>query len=304
MRDALAKQLADPGVDIVITTGLISSHEAARIPNLPKPVIASIVADMRLQGFPAERLDDKIVSGRPNLVYIAHGRVMGGDASTVEQTNIDEAIDIFYDAVGFEHLAVMLDELTIEAVPALAGNKVSIVAQRLGVRTSVVAMGDSVEQALSSIPADADAVLVGPLLRLSAESMQALAQGFIDRRPDGVVGAADDDRRRTLGFQHRGQRRRVGRLAGEEDAGGRGARALGSDPDGDGRCEPLELGSAPLASGEVDSLAGLGIAVVNDFKSIEGDRALGLQSLPVVFGSRPAMASRSLRMNSSVTSLA
>ena len=32
------------------------------------------------------------------------------------------------------------------------------------------------------------------------------------------------------------------------------------------------------------SLAGLGIAVVNDFKSVEGDRELGLQSLPVVFG--------------------
>ncbi|MFN9692713.1 MAG: chlorophyll synthase ChlG [Synechococcaceae cyanobacterium] len=36
------------------------------------------------------------------------------------------------------------------------------------------------------------------------------------------------------------------------------------------------------------SLAGLGIAVVNDFKSVEGDRALGLQSLPVVFGVRRA----------------
>ncbi len=36
------------------------------------------------------------------------------------------------------------------------------------------------------------------------------------------------------------------------------------------------------------SLAGLGIAVVNDFKSIEGDRALGLQSLPVVFGAKRA----------------
>jgi chlorophyll synthase len=36
------------------------------------------------------------------------------------------------------------------------------------------------------------------------------------------------------------------------------------------------------------SLAGLGIAVVNDFKSVEGDRALGLQSLPVVFGTRRA----------------
>jgi chlorophyll/bacteriochlorophyll a synthase len=36
------------------------------------------------------------------------------------------------------------------------------------------------------------------------------------------------------------------------------------------------------------SLAGLGIAVVNDFKSVEGDRALGLRSLPVVFGIRRA----------------
>uniref|UniRef100_A0A7C8ZX47 Chlorophyll synthase, chloroplastic n=2 Tax=Opuntia streptacantha TaxID=393608 RepID=A0A7C8ZX47_OPUST len=32
------------------------------------------------------------------------------------------------------------------------------------------------------------------------------------------------------------------------------------------------------------STAGLGIAIVNDFKSVEGDRAMGLQSLPVAFG--------------------
>ncbi|KAL3154715.1 hypothetical protein ABBQ38_011264 [Trebouxia sp. C0009 RCD-2024] len=32
------------------------------------------------------------------------------------------------------------------------------------------------------------------------------------------------------------------------------------------------------------SLAGLGIAIVNDFKSIEGDRQMGLNSLPVAFG--------------------
>ncbi len=36
------------------------------------------------------------------------------------------------------------------------------------------------------------------------------------------------------------------------------------------------------------SLAGLGIAVINDFKSVEGDRALGLQSLPVAFGIKTA----------------
>lgn len=32
------------------------------------------------------------------------------------------------------------------------------------------------------------------------------------------------------------------------------------------------------------SMAGLGIAIVNDFKSVEGDRQLGLNSLPVMFG--------------------
>ena len=36
------------------------------------------------------------------------------------------------------------------------------------------------------------------------------------------------------------------------------------------------------------SLSGLGIAVVNDFKSVEGDRQLGLQSLPVMFGTQTA----------------
>lgn len=36
------------------------------------------------------------------------------------------------------------------------------------------------------------------------------------------------------------------------------------------------------------SLAGLGIAVVNDFKSVEGDRQLGLKSLPVMFGVKTA----------------
>ena len=36
------------------------------------------------------------------------------------------------------------------------------------------------------------------------------------------------------------------------------------------------------------SLSGLGIAVINDFKSVEGDKELGLQSLPVVFGIKNA----------------
>ncbi len=36
------------------------------------------------------------------------------------------------------------------------------------------------------------------------------------------------------------------------------------------------------------SLSGLGIAIINDFKSVEGDKELGLESLPVVFGIKKA----------------
>ena len=36
------------------------------------------------------------------------------------------------------------------------------------------------------------------------------------------------------------------------------------------------------------SLAGLGIAIINDFKSVEGDQKLGLNSLPVIFGIKNA----------------
>ena len=49
-----------------------------------------------------------------------------------------------------------------------------------------------------------------------------------------------------------------------------------------------ELSWATAALTLAYSRAGLGIAVVNDFKSVEGDKALGLQSLPVVFGVKKA----------------
>jgi chlorophyll synthase len=45
-----------------------------------------------------------------------------------------------------------------------------------------------------------------------------------------------------------------------------------------------QLNSTIVVLTLIYSLAGLGIAVVNDFKSVEGDRQLGLKSIPVMFG--------------------
>ncbi len=58
-------------------------------------------------------------------------------------------------------------------------------------------------------------------------------------------------------------------------------------------CPPLSLLISPIptflhhsneCSPILYSIAGLGIAIVNDFKSIEGDGQMGLNSLPVAFG--------------------
>ena len=181
VRAAIRQLLNDPDVDIVITTGLISSHEAAHLDGLSKPLIATIVADARLQDFPERRMTGRVVSGKRNFVYVARVRTAGA-GRTVERTDVDESIDTFHDAVGFRHLAVILDETTIEAMPKLATVKSRQAGERLGVRTTVIPFVDSVEKALRAIPAEADAVLVGPLLRLGNDRMRALADGLIQRK--------------------------------------------------------------------------------------------------------------------------
>lgn len=182
VRAALHRLLDDPDVDIVITTGLISSNEAAKIENLSKPVIALIVADARLQEFPVVRSGNDVVSGRKNFVYLARVSFGDGEGPALRQTNIDESIDIFYDAVGFRHLAVLIDRLTTESIPQLAAEKAKEVSERLGVRATVVPFDGSIEAAVAAIPADADGVLVGPLLRLNDQEMRDLAQRLIERR--------------------------------------------------------------------------------------------------------------------------
>ena len=182
IRGALQQLLEDPDVDIVVTNGLISSNEAAKIDSLSKPVIALIVADAQLQDLPAVRSVNKVVSGKRNFVYLARVSVNDASGDISEQTNLDEAIDIFYDAVRFQHLAVLLDQLTIESIPRLAAEKAREVSKRLGVSATVVPYQGSVADAVAAIPTDADAVLIGPLLRLGDEDMQRLGQELIDRR--------------------------------------------------------------------------------------------------------------------------
>jgi hypothetical protein len=102
---ALERALAAPDVDVVLTAGMLASHAAAhRAGALPKPVIAPFVGDPRLQGYPFA----DGASGRANFAYIA------------DFSSIDEEVRAFHDVVGFRHLAALVDEALLRALPELA----------------------------------------------------------------------------------------------------------------------------------------------------------------------------------------
>ncbi len=166
VRAALQRQFDDPNVDIVLAIGVVTGNEAAKYKRLPKPVVAPIVADARLQGLPLA--GNK--SGKRNFVYLS------------SFTGVDFEIETFFKSVGFEHLAVLVDRATVESIPALASEKPRELAQQLGIRIDIVDATDDVTAALKELPAGADAVYVTPLLRLGDAGMRQLADGLIERR--------------------------------------------------------------------------------------------------------------------------
>ena len=165
IRAALDRLLADPEVDIVLALGLVSSYEAAHRESLAKPVIAPIVTDPVLQGYP---LKDGS-SGRHNFVYVASFQ------------GVADEIRLFQRVVRFRHVAVLIDRLPLETMPEL-DMKAQRLASELGVKATLVPVTASVEEALAALPADTDAVYVAPLMRLKESDMQELAQKLIERR--------------------------------------------------------------------------------------------------------------------------
>jgi outer membrane protein len=163
---ALDTLLANPDVDVIVTLGLLSSNQASRRPRLAKPVIAPFVADPVLEGYPL--VDGH--SGRRNFAYVA------------DFVGVEEQITLFHRCIPFKHLVALVDQLTLEAIPDIARKADQVAAKLPGVRITIVPVGDSVDAALAQLPADADAVFVTPLTRLSTVEFRQLASGLTSRR--------------------------------------------------------------------------------------------------------------------------
>ena len=180
VRAVVDRLLSDPEVDQVLALGALGSLEVARRGPLPKPVFAPVVFQPELQGVPIEtrrlalldpeQFETIQVSGVRNLSYMSIGTDLLGD------------IEAFRQIVSFDRLTVLIlgawRELGVDAASML---KKALTPANLSA-IQFVPVGSSIEQALSEISADTEAVYVTPLPRLGQADFERLAQGLIARR--------------------------------------------------------------------------------------------------------------------------
>ena len=186
MRVALDAVLAG-GADLVIATGALGSVVASRMPSRAHPVIGSWVLDAEFQEVPIVNG----ASGIANFTYITAGDIMGADVIALGQV------------VEYDHLAVVGSAALVASLPEL----VRMPTEYGGHRISTVEGDGTVAGTVASVPAEADAIYLMPMVNMTRAEITA-AVG----RVHGQQAAGD---------RHDGRARRTrGRAAG------RGARRL------------------------------------------------------------------------------
>ncbi|MEO0324497.1 MAG: TolC family protein [Myxococcota bacterium] len=156
--------LASDTVDAVVALGPILGLVAARRDPLPKPVILPWAVPA-LQELPR----DGNRSGRRNLAYVTG------------LFDIARDLTRFLDVARFERVVAIVDEglyAHIEGLEAFTRQA----AAEAGVGISLVRARRSAAEVLAALPADAEAVHVGPLLGFDAAELDALIAGLIARR--------------------------------------------------------------------------------------------------------------------------
>ena len=103
VRGALDQVLKDKRTDIVVTLGVLASQAAAHRARLPKPVVATFIAETKLQDIPYK----DGVSGKTNFSYVSL------------DVDIPRDLKVFHDIVSFSRLAFLLDDAFVQAVPGL-----------------------------------------------------------------------------------------------------------------------------------------------------------------------------------------
>ena len=179
IRSLLKQLLSDPQVDILLGGGVIASQEIGKFTSLSKPVIAPVVLDPQLQGFPL--VDGR--SGFKNLCYIH------------SPARISNEIKYFLEIVPFKKLTVLSSQTFIESIP-LFTQRIEQFGQDMGIETRTILVENNAREVLEQISLDAEAVFVGTLFQLSEAEYHILVEGLIEKKLPSFAlwGRADVER--------------------------------------------------------------------------------------------------------------
>lgn len=161
----LEQNYADPNVELIVTLGVVSSNEVAKRNSFPKPTIAAVTIDPAAQSFPVNQNR----SGKQNFTFIADVKEAG-----VEVT-------FFRDFVGVRKFAVLIEPLLARSWPEFS-ELLNRASKDFQVEFIQVPVSDSPNAVVAAIPAEAEAVLVGPLSQYSRQQVRELAQRLISRK--------------------------------------------------------------------------------------------------------------------------
>jgi outer membrane protein TolC len=165
IKSAVLDLISDPDVDLILTLGVIASHEIATKGKLDKLVIAPFILDPEMQGVPYK----KGTSGVKNLNYIH-----------TPFTSLNTLRD-FQRVVDFNKMAYLINKSYVETIPALRENIILLTAE-LGIQAEIFEVEKSVDDVLAKFPADIEAVYVSPLLVLPDYEYDHLISELIKRK--------------------------------------------------------------------------------------------------------------------------
>lgn len=179
VKGAVSQLLADPEVDLVVTLGILSSADASLRGPLRKPLFAAAVLFPELQGIPLEIRERR----SPDVDEVERIRVSGVSNLSYVSINIDlfREIEIFREIVPFSRLTVLGMEALADEMPKLE-DKIEARLAAMDLEIEMVGVGESLDQTLAQIPADTQAVYVGPLLHLSSAEFGRLVAALIERK--------------------------------------------------------------------------------------------------------------------------
>lgn len=144
----------DPEVDIVITSGVISSQLAIKSASLKKPTFAPFAFNAPLA---------KNKSAKTNLNFVTN------------ESKLQDEIESFQKVVSFDNVAVLIDDSLYESLATKTSKF------KGAPPTFIVSLTPN-EDLVAKIPTNVRAVIIAPLPRLDAAAKKKLSDKLIERK--------------------------------------------------------------------------------------------------------------------------